>query len=343
MGSIRWSPRRATRSETSSSIRDACCCSRTDAPVTLEPKAFAVLRLLVERAPQVVDKAEIFAVVWKDTAVTDNALTRIVAQLRRALGDDARDPRYIATVSARGYRLLPEVRRLDAQASPAAGADAGGTGPPRAGAPAPRRRDANRRWLVAGAIAALVLISIAGAYVAMRRTASAAAAAAVAQAAKGSLGNLDLAVAASLGPEQLTAATGYDGYVAYSPDGATIAYSSDRSGALEIYVEGLAEGSAPTSLTRGTGHQAIQPAWSPDGRLIAYTELAGSGIWIVPSRGGTARKITEWGAHPTWSPDGRRIAFQSRAAGRSQRRADRSAPTRRSGWSTSTAGRRRRR
>ena len=157
-----------------------------------------------------------------------------------------------------------------------------------------------------------------------------------------SLGDLDLAVAASLGPEQLTAATGYDGYVAYSPDSATIAYSSDRSGALEIYVEGLAEGSVPTSLTRGTGHQAIQPAWSPDGRLIAYAELAGNGIWIVPSRGGTARKITEFGAHPTWAPDGRRIAFQSRRRPISTP-ADRSAPTRRSGWSTSTAGRRRRR
>ena len=56
-----------------------------DAPVSLEPKAIAVLQLLVERAPQVVDKAEIFAIVWKDTAVTDNALTRIVA--RPAAGD----------------------------------------------------------------------------------------------------------------------------------------------------------------------------------------------------------------------------------------------------------------
>ena len=86
------------------------------APIALEPKAFAVLRLLAERAPQVVDKAEIFAVVWKDTTVTDNALTRIIAQLRRTIGDDARDPRCIATVSARGYRLLPDVtaRRADA-------------------------------------------------------------------------------------------------------------------------------------------------------------------------------------------------------------------------------------
>jgi Tol biopolymer transport system component/DNA-binding winged helix-turn-helix (wHTH) protein len=276
---------------------------KADARVVLEPKAFAVLQLLVERAPQVVEKAEIFGVVWKDTAVSDNALTRIVAQLRRTLGDDARDPRYIATVSTRGYRLLPDVRRLEAEAPlPAIPAAA-----------APRDAPPGRRKLLAVAVAAVVLISIVGYYVMMRRTASTAAAAAIAQAAKGSIGNLDLAVAASLGPEQLTVATGYDGYVAYSPDSATIAYSSDRSGALEIYVEGLAEGSRPTSLTRGAGQQAIQPAWSPDGRLIAYTELAGHGIWIVPSRGGTARKITDFGAHPTWSPDGRRIAFQSRS------------------------------
>lgn len=88
-----------------------------DTPLTLEPKAIAVLRLLAERAPEVVDKAEIFAIVWKDTAVTDNALTRIVAQLRKALADDAKDPRYIATVSTRGYRLLPPVRRLEGDAA----------------------------------------------------------------------------------------------------------------------------------------------------------------------------------------------------------------------------------
>ena len=276
------------------------------APIALEPKAFAVLRLLAERAPQVVDKAEIFAVVWKDTAVTDNALTRIIAQLRRTMGDDARDPRYIATVSARGYRLLPDVRRLDGQTpAPAAAVVA-------AAPVTPHHTTIDPRRFVAAATAALVLIAIAGGYVAVRRSRSAAAAAGAEIAAR-SLGNLDLSIAASLGPEQLTVGTGYDGYVAYSPDSATIAYSSDRSGALEIYVEGLAEGSVPTSLTRGAGQQAIQPAWSPDGRLIAYAELAGNGIWIVPSRGGAARKITDFGAHPTWSPDGRRIAFQSRA------------------------------
>jgi Transcriptional regulatory protein, C terminal len=70
-------------------------------PQPLEPKALDVLRLLLDRAPHVVDKSEIFSIVWKDVAVTDNALTRIVVQLRKALDDDARDPRYIATISTR--------------------------------------------------------------------------------------------------------------------------------------------------------------------------------------------------------------------------------------------------
>ena len=44
--------------------------------------------------------------VWKDTAVTDNALTRIVAQIRRELSDDAREPRFIQTFPTLGYRFI---------------------------------------------------------------------------------------------------------------------------------------------------------------------------------------------------------------------------------------------
>ena len=77
----------------------------------VEPKALDVLQLLIARAPQVVDKAEIFSIVWKDIAVTDNALTRVVAQLRRTLDDDPKAPRYIETVATRGYAL--RCRRVD--------------------------------------------------------------------------------------------------------------------------------------------------------------------------------------------------------------------------------------
>jgi Tol biopolymer transport system component/DNA-binding winged helix-turn-helix (wHTH) protein len=281
---------------------------KANTPLPLEPKAIAVLHLLAEHAPRVVDKAEIFAVVWKDTAVTDNALTRIVAQLRKALDDDAKAPRYIATVSARGYRLLPPVRRIDGDVAAVAAQPLAAEPPGPASSPRRSHRAlAMSAAVVVGALAAWIIFGkrFVGWGGPFREPAPA-------MTMVRSVGDLDLATAASLSPEQMTVATGFDGYLAFSPDGASIAYSSDRSGALEVYVEGLAEGSVATSLTRGAG-QSIQPAWSPDGRLIAYADVAAGGIWIVPSRGGAARKIAEFGAHPTWSPDGRRIAFQSRS------------------------------
>jgi hypothetical protein len=58
-----------------------------------------------------VTKQELLDTVWKGTAVTDNALTRVVAQLRRALGDDARQARYIETVPTRGDRFIAPLSR----------------------------------------------------------------------------------------------------------------------------------------------------------------------------------------------------------------------------------------
>ena len=87
--------------------------------VPLPPKAFDLLVLLLERQGRLVTKQEILDSVWRQTAVTDNALTRIVANLRKALGDDARDSRYIETVPTRGYRWLVPVQRDES--SPVAG------------------------------------------------------------------------------------------------------------------------------------------------------------------------------------------------------------------------------
>src|SRR4051794_11191055 len=89
------------------------CVERAGQALPLEPKAFDLLVLLLERRGQVVSKQEILDTVWRHTAVSDNALTRIVAHLRKALGDDARDARYIETVPTRGYRWLAPVERRD--------------------------------------------------------------------------------------------------------------------------------------------------------------------------------------------------------------------------------------
>lgn len=77
-----------------------------DRRVTLAPKAFAVLCCLLENAGAIVAKRALLDQVWADTYVGDAVLTVAINQLREALGDDAREPRYIETVHRRGYRWI---------------------------------------------------------------------------------------------------------------------------------------------------------------------------------------------------------------------------------------------
>ena len=72
----------------------------------LEPKAIEVLAYLAARPGQVVSREELLAAVWPGVIVGDDALTQAIIKLRKALGDDAHQPRYIETISKRGYRLI---------------------------------------------------------------------------------------------------------------------------------------------------------------------------------------------------------------------------------------------
>jgi TolB-like protein/Tfp pilus assembly protein PilF len=77
--------------------------------IRLTPKASAVLGVLVTRAGEPVSKDDLFSLVWADTAVTDDALTSCIQELRRALDDDAKQPRFIETRHRRGYRFVATV------------------------------------------------------------------------------------------------------------------------------------------------------------------------------------------------------------------------------------------
>ena len=85
--------------------------TRAGEPVVLTPRAFDVLLVLLRNAGRVVEKQEIFESVWKDTFVTDNALVKIIKELRAALGDEADKPHLIETVPKRGYRFIANVTR----------------------------------------------------------------------------------------------------------------------------------------------------------------------------------------------------------------------------------------
>jgi len=77
--------------------------------VRLVPKGVAVLRYLLERPGQVVTKEELLAAAWSDTVVSDAALTTCIQELRQALHDNARHPRYIETVHRRGFRFIGKI------------------------------------------------------------------------------------------------------------------------------------------------------------------------------------------------------------------------------------------
>ena len=93
-----------------------------DRTIELSPKAIDLLLLLVERAGSLVTKDDILKAVWPDVAVTDNALTQVVSDLRHALGDSSTTPRYVETVPRRGYRFIAPVEPVASGPSAQAGA-----------------------------------------------------------------------------------------------------------------------------------------------------------------------------------------------------------------------------
>lgn len=72
----------------------------------VEPKAFRLLLILIRNPNKLIAKEELLNSVWGETAVTENSLARNIALLRRLLGDDPREPRFIETVSGIGYRFI---------------------------------------------------------------------------------------------------------------------------------------------------------------------------------------------------------------------------------------------
>jgi Tol biopolymer transport system component/DNA-binding winged helix-turn-helix (wHTH) protein len=237
----------------------------------IEPKSFRVLVHLIENRDRAVSKEELFDKVWQDAAVTDNALTRVIAQIRKALGDNTKDPLYVATIPTLGYRFIAELRADEPVEAPAE----------------PVRPPSGRQpsWWIA---VLLFATALGGAWYFTRRVP-------VSDSSSTAL--------------QFTTTAGYDSSPSLSPDGNTVAYSSDRSGRYEIYVRPLEPGARELQVTND-GRQNIHAAWSPDGRYIAYYSLAKGGIYVIPALGGPARQVTTYGSNPAWSPDGKRIAFQ---------------------------------
>jgi len=82
------------------------CLKRGDEEQHLRRQAFSVLVHLLKQRQRLVTKEELMEVVWKDTAVTDDALVQCIKEIRRVIGDNSHHPRFIKTISKSGYRFI---------------------------------------------------------------------------------------------------------------------------------------------------------------------------------------------------------------------------------------------
>src|SRR5581483_8479107 len=278
--------------------------------VRLSPRVFELLLLLARNAGQVMDREGLISTLWPDTVVEEANLNVHISALRKALGESPGGHQYIETLPRLGYRFVASVREMEAD-----GGEFNGRAPDKSRGPAASVGHAsngsqlmaadtvtqdegassvNRQRGLAVALTALVIgVTTISFVVYLARTGS----------------RVDQPP-----PQrklwQLTFDSGLNSEPTWSPDGRLIAYSADRDGNFDIWVQPVGEGN-PVRVTTSPAHD-WQPDWAPEGnRLVFRSERDGGGLYLVPVFGGVERRIADFGYRPRWSPDGSRILFYS--------------------------------
>ena len=247
----------------------------------LSPQACDVLSALVARRGELLTREELYRQLWPAGTHVEfqGNLNALIRDIRYALNDSARNPRFIQTVARRGYRFIAET--ADAATSIPA------TSPPQA-----LPQSALRLYVWLGFPLAAVLALSIGMVLHVGGSAPA---------------------AVQLGAPLMNY-VGQMGAPAFSPDGKRIAFSWDGSGrqGLHIYVKQLGS-SELRSLTHGPAEDN-SASWSPDGNQIAFVRRMSPVQWaivVIPSGGGAERQLATLPRETTvsWSRDGQWIAY----------------------------------
>jgi Tol biopolymer transport system component/DNA-binding winged helix-turn-helix (wHTH) protein len=296
----------------------------------VEPKAFQVLLILIRNPNRLITKEELLNSVWADAAVTENSLARNVAVLRRLLGDDPRNPHFIETVPAVGYRFVCPVEVFEdgAGASPPAGPAANGNGSSRealaTGDHAAEPRVSRRRWLLATAVPVLGLAALSWYLLQPLPSLHIAGYAKLTHDGhekwpKGTDGSRVYFTDFVDGPvAQVTVSGGETAripiaipYLAHlesvSPDGASLIVDTDEKGVVFDRPQWMVSTLGGTLLRLPDGAGA---AFSPDGQTVVY-KTGDDSILLMRSDGTGAHKVAtlpDAGGF-AWSPDGRAIRF----------------------------------
>jgi Tol biopolymer transport system component/DNA-binding winged helix-turn-helix (wHTH) protein len=288
------------------------CLTRGEETIPVEPKAYRVLLHLLRNPHRLVTKDELLDAVWQETSVSENSLTRAVALLRRLLGDDTREPRYIATVPTVGYRLQCEVAVSGGETNevPAPVATSTEQTQPEMGSPSgvtnrgrgARRSWARLAWIGAVFVAAIVSVAL------LRRF-------------EFNKNLPNVAGSAAMRITTLTILPGLASGPALSPDGERLAFFWGHAGpnVPNLYVQ-LVGGSNPIQLTHDHRGYLCCANWSPDGQQIAFGRCddSGGGVFVVPALGGSERKLTDVvcprgdAGYPEWTRDGRSMILADR-------------------------------
>jgi DNA-binding winged helix-turn-helix (wHTH) protein/Tol biopolymer transport system component len=261
---------------------------RDGEPIELGRLTFALLVALLESAPNVLTHDDLVRVVWGGRSTTPETITQRVKLLRIALGDEAKQPRYVEYVRGGGYRLIPTVERLDGPGVPAAPLDT---------VSARSRRMA----LTAVSAALLVLVATAG-YMLLGRDAGSGAGAATGS------------TSADFEITQLTS-SGRAVAAAISPDGRFAVYVQAREPGTPagLWVRQIGTTQEVQVVAPDPRSALLAPTVSADGRFIDYVKFVfgkGPELWRVPFLGGAPKLLRDRASSPIgWSPDGARAAF----------------------------------
>ena len=263
-------------------------------------KSLGVLLTLVAHANRLVSREAMLEWVWPDTLPGDDVVTQAITQLRRALGDDRDQPRYIETIAKQGYRLIAPVEWLvedrvetSAETAPAALPSAEPTSPA-----------SRRHWPWALGAASLLLVALV-ATLAYRRGRDDAAATASAPAA-----SPDTPIAL----QRIASSPQREESPSLSPDASQVVYVLNRTDlqGAQLVVQ-TASAVPPKPLTEMVeGRWDAFPAWSPTGREIAFMRATDKTcqLMTIPATGGVPRELGDCiddSMPMSWFPDGRSL------------------------------------
>jgi Tol biopolymer transport system component/DNA-binding winged helix-turn-helix (wHTH) protein len=303
-------------------VREREFCVVKDGEVlAVEPKAFRVLLFLMRNPRKLISKDELLEAVWNDCSVSENSLTRSIAVLRRVLGDDTHEPRYIATVPTVGYRFLHDVQVTEDGFVPLGASTPNGHAM-ESGVAAEKQKPENLpsvggqrkpKTLIVAGLSVAALIVLTACLLIYRATSS--------RATSQTGSSIARTASSKMRIVPLTNLPGDASDPAFSPDGQQVAFiwNAETPEKYELYVQ-LVGGEKPLRLTHTRSGMLCCADWSPDGHQIAFGRCDDNGgaIIVVPALGGPERKLTDvvcpYGdaGFPNWTPDGKSLVLVDR-------------------------------